>query len=157
MPGHHMWARATDDRGNTYYYHALTRESRWDVPSDDVLVATRDIESAARGAFTRILIHATLWERIGRAFRVWSGVARHLASQTAVVVPRMAPALDAWMAKREQVRSLRARNDDLVEDLAIARVALQQLTRDLASERLDRAQTEFERLQSAARANARIS
>lgn len=148
-----MWARTTDQRGNTYYYHALTRESRWEAPSDDPPNAIYAIESAARVAIIRTLLHATLWERIGRTFRTWSRVIRDLVTQGAVV-PRIAQALDAWMSKREEARCLTAHNNDLMEDLVIAKLSLQQIARDLASERLTRAQCEFERLHAAARVRA---
>lgn len=151
-----MWVRTTDERGNAYYYHLLTRETRWDSPSDDPPNAIYAIESAARVAITRTLLHAILWERIGRVFRTWSRVVRDWVTQ-GTVVPRIARALDAWMVKRDEVRCLTAHNKDLLEDLVIAKLSLQQLVRDLASERLDRAQNEFERLQAAARVRAQKS
>lgn len=148
-----MWAASTDDGGNIFYYHLRTRESSWDLPPDVSQHAA--MEAAAQGAATRVLVNASLWERIGRAFRTWSSAVRwvrtaHLLAR-GTIVPRIARALEAWMTKRDQAHRLVAHNRDLLEDLAIARLSVQHLESELARARLKHAEAEFVRLQSGAR------
>jgi hypothetical protein len=157
------WLATVDDVGRTYFYDPQSRQARWEPPEngnapyEDASTRWAMPHEAQEEIDDHVRIHLASKLRtclcIGRdvslrgAFQEWRCVCVFARPRCAFVRP-MARAISAWMIQRDRTLAAIAGSmllEDYVEVLNLRIEAL---------ESAERAQAEFERLSSSARAHA---
>ena len=141
-----MWTPTSDEQGRVYYDHTETSQTQWENPLRNMLKETQAFAeevlcvSMRRSLSTAVEIGSC--HRVTCCFRRWVEVTR------SVFVTHVRGMFEAWLRLRECLVFSARRRLHLTEELVVEKLRSSELSRELATCRVERAQLEFERMES---------